>query len=226
MRIILDFDGVICDSAFEAFRVASCSVGNIPSIFDDRYDFRYLDFLKKRPIVGPAWNYFFVLQELDGSESKPWEKNSDATAFETKFFETRRAGRDENSAEWLRLHRFYEDIVHNLRRLDEPFDILTNKNSDAVIKLTEQEKLNARTVYSMAEMPNYYRKADFIYEIAKSEPVKFLDDHVKTVTEVNNMAFSYKNRVDANVANWGYVGTDSCDFGINRGEFWEWLMKT
>ena len=88
-RLILDFDGVVCDSAFEAFRIMLVAAGNTDSPLDPTFDDIYKDFARLRPRVSPAWNYYYVAEEILRDNVIEWSYTEPAALFERRFLETR-----------------------------------------------------------------------------------------------------------------------------------------
>jgi len=218
MKAFLDFDGVICDSAFEAFRIGLVVSGGVSDPMDNKLDDLYLDFLKKRADVGPAWNYLYVFQELLNDEWSHWDKTNTALDFQKKFFEVRAKFKTSSELDWLKLHKFYDDVVVAMNDSDIELNILTNKNKDPVKRLVDLVGLNIRNIYSMPEMENISSKADFLSGV--SGELKFIDDHPGIVREV----ISATNiSVDSKQASWGYCNEIVAGHAISIDKFGEWL---
>jgi FMN phosphatase YigB (HAD superfamily) len=205
-KIFLDFDGVLVDSAFEAFRVASACGGYIQTPFDASCDDRYSSFLKLRLKVAPAWNYYYVIREIFGTsvQKHKWVFTEEAKDFEMKFLKTRDAARKNRNKEWLSLHRKYFDLTW-LNNLDCA-EIVTNKPKNAVIDL-----LNfygccslASRVFDRSDWPDCHRKQSFIEARIQSEKVDsaiFVDDHAATLADLSE---NQQLVVKSFQASWGY----------------------
>ena len=222
-QIYLDFDGVICDSAFEAFRISLSVFGAIADPFDNTHDSLYPEFLKKRCYVGPAWNYHFVCQELLYNKWEAWTLNGDAECFQLKFFDMRSSARASNFERWLQLHQFYSEVISVLKASDVKLSILTNKDREPVETLLRFNDIRWQTVYSMTEFKEFKTKSIFFktkYPIDNTtNRVKFIDDSYEIASDV----VSKCDNVDVVQANWGYASRLIPGKNINLDEFGGWL---
>ena len=220
-ELFLDFDGVICDSAFEAFRVLLCTRGLIEDPFSSNLDQHYVDFISLRARVGPAWNYFFVFEELFGQRSTVWNVSDKALEFQAMFFSTREKWMEKAPDQWLRLHQFYPLVVSALSKLPaKSFYILTNKGSAAVSSLMELNDLSPKQIFSLSELAEFNTKASFL----KSRPgrVRFVDDHLETVLEARTQ-LSLKD--DVRWASWGYGKPNDTPHAMKIENFEKWLTN-
>ncbi|MDK2047646.1 hypothetical protein [Aliarcobacter butzleri] len=99
--IFLDFDGVLFDTVREAYSVAVITSSKYNSI--DEIDFEtehYQNFKKLRYLISPAWNYKYLLDELEQNKDLIKIKNNflnsisnasqkDYEEFENNFFSVR-----------------------------------------------------------------------------------------------------------------------------------------
>lgn len=215
-EIYLDFDGVICDSAFEAFRVGLVAHGASSSAYYNGLDYLYPKFLEKRAHVGPAWNYFYVFRELLENNWSPWLASDEAVMFQRVFFEER-AKACQQMEQWLRLHKFYPVVLDALKKSKKALNILTNKNSEPVFQLLEISGIEVADVFSMPELPEFRDKTDFLFKLGKN--VKFIDDHPSIVRGVMVGA----PNVDVKQAKWGYGVEWVLGKTIDEQHFEEWL---
>ena len=200
MKVILDFDGVICDSAFEAFRLSLLVDNKLDSIWDDSYDYLYPKFSILRKCVRPAWNYYFVCQEIFCSERKKWEIGPAALEFEINFFNTRRRLIAEDQPRYCALNLIYDE-AKCISRIG-PFEILTNKNLETVEMLLRHHGIcNYVKITSMSKMVGN-EKYDLLNDI--SEPCIFVDDSYQTIIDADKYS-STRNLL----ASWGYNDVES-----------------
>ena len=219
-EIVFDFDGVICDSAFEAFRIALSAERIIDNAFDPSMDHYYDEFLLKRSSVGPAWNYKFVLAEIFSNKWAPWVCDHEALDFQTRFFAERASAKSENYDNWIAMHRFYKEVEYAIRKAIGHLIILSNKNSDAIDDLLRFNNINNFTIYSMSEMAGFQCKVEFL-KSRFSKNVKFIDDHhdiIRTAiaADLNNARF----------ARWGYSSEYIEQHSLNLSQLEEWLYES
>ena len=65
--LFLDFDGVLFDTVREAYEVCRSTPSFLRQKFDEK---QYAEFLKFRPLVGPAWNYYFVMTAITNNDKE------------------------------------------------------------------------------------------------------------------------------------------------------------
>lgn len=213
---LFDFDGVICDSAFEAFRIMLTTIGKINNPFSDKYDFKYNDFYKKRMAVGPAWNYYYVALELFDNKWEPWIESEKTIKFSEDFFNCRRQAQ-EKTQDWLLLNPLYPGISNLL--LGKDISILTNKNYEPVCQILDANKIQYDKVYSMQDNVYFKSKVDFMNATFSDKKIKFIDDHLDIVSDVIGRAIF---EVDARHATWGYTDRflDGISLEFKRLENW------
>jgi CMP-N-acetylneuraminic acid synthetase len=91
--IFLDFDGVIVDSANEAYAITMLTTERIKTLSDlDLNSEHAVRFLKQRCHIGPAWNYYYLLKSIDDnkdlsfSEILPNEAGKEGKKFPRTIF--------------------------------------------------------------------------------------------------------------------------------------------
>lgn len=166
MRVLaLDFDGVICDSAREAFLVAlrtyatfrpdspllaevRSRLGSLEA--DPRSDPAYAAFLDLLPLGNRAEDFGVALlaieegarvsdqeqyDEFYGRQDDGWRRR-----FHRRFYEQRAALRDDHRRAWLDLHSVYEPLPEILSRLADDYHlaIATAKDAASVRILLEE----------------------------------------------------------------------------------------
>ena len=216
---MLDFDGVICDSAFEAFRMALTTVGEISHPFSEASDCLYSEFYEKRISVGPAWNYYYVMQELLNNKWAPWVENKASEQFVEKFFEVRRKAQQKKQ-KWLSLNPVYDNIVEILS--PHTVTILTNKSRDPVEKLLIYNKISYDYIISMPEHKRFKNKTDLMNHYYRDQNVKFIDDHIGIITDVRSRAMF---NVDARHASWGYTKDKIPAISLELKDLGNWLTN-
>lgn len=134
LKILLDFDGVLFNSAFEAFTVCNRTVAGRAGYRDDVTFDEFLDF---RSIVTDAWQYNLLYLQR-GDDKIPLllagvEPDANDWAFSREFF----AARAEmmNDAEWPKImspYEFFFMIRPLLIEFPHIFAILSTRNSASI----------------------------------------------------------------------------------------------
>ncbi|WP_394200981.1 cytidylyltransferase domain-containing protein [Marinagarivorans algicola] len=141
-HVFLDFDGVVFNSVKESFVVAMLAVGLASDLSDVDFDgAEYQAFRAMRYEVGPAWNYYYVMQSLGGGKlSIPSVKSVEAEKFETDFFAARKKLRNSSYSDWLALHEVYDGfapVIDMMRSNANKFSVITTKDESSVHSLLE-----------------------------------------------------------------------------------------
>jgi phosphoglycolate phosphatase-like HAD superfamily hydrolase len=217
MAIVFDFDGVICDTAFEAFRIALTTTGKIENPFSKEYDHLYQEFYSRRIHVGPAWNYYYVMQEMLNNVWEPWRDNNSSQNFSKDFFCVREEAQ-KNNIEWLKLNPIYDHIAQIIS--PHIITILTNKNKSPVEKLLKYYDIKFSEVISMPENVKFKSKVDLLNYKFKGQNIKFIDDHFGIVADVRSRATI---KIDARHASWGYTKDKVPGLSLEMEDLKEWL---
>ena len=99
--VFIDFDGVLFDTVREVYAVSMLTLNRSTRIIDINFESKHCEkFNQLRYLVGPAWNYYYVMQAVDkeplgsSSDLKKEYKNllnqqteEVHTSFEKKFFQ-------------------------------------------------------------------------------------------------------------------------------------------
>ena len=215
-KFIFDFDGVICDSAFEAFRIGATVAKLIHDPNDPSVDSLYTRFLKYRSKVGPAWNYYYVFQDIEKlSEvsSAHWTYNEKVSSFENEFFDTRRKFQEDDFSSWLSLHKSYDIVTAAIKKLNIKPVILTNKNYDPVSQLMTNYALEYDAILSTTDFSKDMRKIDIINEHLPNAKF-FIDDHLETIEACQ--AHKLSDELIIKYAVWGYGNKLHHKLGIDE----------
>jgi FMN phosphatase YigB (HAD superfamily) len=213
-RFFFDFDGVICDSSFEAFRILLYSSNLIDTPLSNAHDEKYEKFLELRSKVGPAWNYYYVSKELLSTDTISWVLNAPALKYQNLFFKNRSEFIKTNYAQWIKLHTIYENIEIILKKIDNII-ILTNKPSNPVIHILEHFGL-FNYVSKIISLPEtkYQSKLDFFQNCGDVSGI-FIDDHLETALTCHKFLHP---KILSLHANWGYHKGSISDKSISMKE--------
>lgn len=222
--LCLDFDGVLCDSIDECFVTAySAYYSDTIDTPDAAPIDNYRHFCRYRYLVAPADDFFLLfhafengIRELDRSIFEHLRTLTIPTRanFSSKFFQYRSA-RKQDSAQWIRLHRMYQQSSLVLLGDFPKFYIVTTKDRDSV------ERLAACHGYAHKLLGIYSREISvdksFLFEKLFSDTginpqrqrVIFVDDNQEHLEQVKKLP------LDSFLAGWGYTGPlENCTFPV------------
>lgn len=218
--VFLDFDGVLYNTVKEAYAVATITYGKYSSIEEIDYsNNHYKDFYKLRYLVGPAWNYKYILELMDTAiDMKDFERKykllindvdvDDYNGFEETFFINRNKIKKIDFDKWFRLNEpytFLNGIKKYLLNMQDKFFIVTTKDKETVLRLLEIENISFTSdrVYDKEDFQYHGSKSKIIESIITRENIKkaiFIDDsahHLQSCVNIPNLLLLQ--------ASWGYT---------------------
>lgn len=225
--IFLDFDGVLFDTVREAYAVSVISTGNYKSIDDINFDTEhYENFKKLRYLISPAWNYKYLLEELEKYQDdldrikenfmKKVEKASkeDYRDFEARFFSKRSYLKKVQYKRWLRLNvpfPFLLDIKYIFKDFKDFIYIVTTKDKETVLNLLNLENIefDSTRIFDKKDYEKLGSKKSIIKNlIKKNENNIFVDDsdrHIDNCSKIKGLKCFQPD--------WGYVNLNSKTIG-------------
>jgi CMP-N-acetylneuraminic acid synthetase/phosphoglycolate phosphatase-like HAD superfamily hydrolase len=229
--IFLDFDGVIVDSAKEAYAMAMLTTGRIRTLSElDLSSEHASRFLKQRCHIGPAWNYYYLLKSIDEDKDLvfldllPNEAGKDAKKFQEQFFATRQVIRNHFWDDWLGLNEIYKgsNVFIDLINENSNIVIVTTKDSPTVKVLLEKYGVEREiTIYDAKAYEDFGCKSLFIDDYIKRNYIKtslFIDDSISHLNKCN-----WVENLNTIQAKWGYVLSD--DYRDNKEEVVDSILK-
>ena len=215
--IFLDFDGVLFDTVREAYAVAMISQQQYDKIDDvDFFTPHYALFRKFRYLIAPAWNYLYLLHALDHCTEQNMERcyeqllektsPDDFTAFEKKFFNTRKNLIETDYEKWLALNQstsFMQRVSDILVKHYRQCYIITTKDKFTVMQLlhTVGVSFSEKHIFDKEDF-NKKDKGTIISDIMKENGTKealFIDDsrkHLNACQGIENLKLLQPD--------WGY----------------------
>jgi phosphoglycolate phosphatase-like HAD superfamily hydrolase len=222
--IFLDFDGVLFDTVKETYCVSmiTCERANTISEIDFETQ-HYHYFHKFRYLIGPAWNYYFLIGAIDEKLKEPEleinqtlqielenPKGNQHLLFEKRFFSSRRHLKKRDYACWESLIHPYP-IVADLRKLMEnhraSIYFITTRDRESVKHLLntyDLEFVNGH-IFSKEDLGKNSKKDLIQYLIKKNKITSsiFVDDlksNLAACKSIQNMTLLH--------ACWGYVAPE------------------
>lgn len=222
--IFLDFDGVIVDSAKEAYAIAMLTTGRIKTLSDLDINSEHAErFLSQRCHIGPAWNYYYLLKSIDENKDLfffdllPNEAGKDAKKFQEQFFATRQVIRNHFWDDWLDLNEIYNgsEVFIDLINQYTNIVIVTTKDAPTVKALLVKYGVSREvTIFDAKSYEDFGCKSLFMDDYIKSNYIKrslFIDDSISHLDKCN-----WVENLKTVQARWGYVLPD--DYSDNKEE--------
>lgn len=230
--IFLDFDGVIVDSAKEAYAMAMLTTGKIKLLSELDLNSEHANrFLQQRCHIGPAWNYYYLLKAIDENKDSlftellPSEAGKDSKSFQEQFFATRQVIRNHFWDEWLSLNTLYNgsDKLINLINENDNIVIVTTKDAQTVDALLTKYKVTRKVdIYDAKSYEEFGCKSLFMDDYIKNNAIKrslFIDDSKSHLSKC-----SWIEGLKTIQAQWGYVLPE--DYMDNKDEVIKSIMDT
>lgn len=220
--VFLDFDGVLFDTLREAYAVSMIANNRLATITEiDFGSEHFLNFDQLRYLVGPAWNYYYVMKAID---NKPFNKNNNLVAkykslmnqskleeyrnFEQKFFEVRQKLREKEHEGWLSIifpYKIVECLLPIINEHKENFFLVTTRDRESVGDLLNLHSVDIldSNIYTKTEYESHKSKRNLIQSLITRYSIKeglFIDD-----LEEHLLACATIEALSTIQAKWGYV---------------------
>ena len=214
--LILDFDGVLVDSAFECW--SRClDVCKSDKVFSNTKFNETLknSFFKYRYLVGPAREFYFLMKSLSHSFNPEDVKENfrkfssldklKSEEFEKNFFLSRKIAKQNNKKKWIESNYFFEPVIKLARVFSDKnrLFIATLKDKKSVIDLLKYKNLNINDSHIL-DLGYGDNKFDHISKILKinsnlsTNNFMFIDDNIKHIMETAPLGIS------TFLATWAY----------------------
>jgi phosphoglycolate phosphatase-like HAD superfamily hydrolase len=175
--LVLDFDGVICDSVDESFASSWIAYFNLYLARHPAYMPVSLrrDFARLRPLVRGGADFMLIQEILDKGERATSQSEFDAIAhaageekmklFHELFYQARAEMLEKDRKSWLSLNRIYQHVVAVFSRLPHGASvyILSTKKPEFIAEILAAKDISLpreRILYSGSE-----RKLDIVARI-------------------------------------------------------------
>jgi phosphoglycolate phosphatase-like HAD superfamily hydrolase len=230
--LVLDFDGVISDSAPEAFEVAWRTYRDLrPESRLARVDRAelYRGFLALMPFGNRAEDYGAALAALDDGTPLPDQDGYDAYraardeawlhAYHRRFYEVRTALSEHDREAWLALLRPYRPFVALLRHRAGtcPYAIATAKDRRSVdLLLAAYGIADLFAPERVLDKETGVSKSAHLEQLARREGLAF-SDLTFVDDKVNHLDSAAPLGVRCALAAWGYNGPREHDLARARG---------
>lgn len=221
--LVLDFDGVICDSIDECF---ACSwvayfnlyLGRRPSYMPVSLR---RDFARLRPLVRGGADFMVIQEILDTGKSAPDQREFDALArkegenklkqFHDLFYKVREEMLEKDRGSWLAMNRIYPHMAAAFSRFPAgaPVYILSTKKPEFIAEILSAGRITMpreRILYSGSQ-----RKMDIVQRVGVEggfRETTFVDDQIDHLVAGEAPAPGVPGNgasIRVFLATWGYV---------------------
>ncbi len=213
--VFLDFDGVLFDTVEEAYTVAV----NTKMYEDKTFPEHAIDMFREyRPLIGPAWQYYYILESIvyhkELIPTKDFLYTEETRAFENDFFQSRKALKHRDFRAWIELNKKY-DFLDKLKNLDKTkkdavaFFIITTKDKQTVLDLLSINHIDFISqdhIFGAKSFQQYGSKRNIIEKVLGKQEYQaiFVDDSHKHLSLCENI-----RNLQLLQASWGYIDQTS-----------------
>jgi phosphoglycolate phosphatase-like HAD superfamily hydrolase len=218
--VFLDFDGVLFDTVREAYAVSMISLDRSNRTSDIDFGSKHFEkFNQLRYLVGPAWNYYYVMKaveegpstddlEIDYKSLLDQQTQGEHCSFEKKFFQTRQQLREKEHDHWLSMifpYNIVEDLRIIMRKFKEHFFLVTTRDRESVKDLMDLHNMDIldSNIFAKTEYESYRSKKHIIkslidkYQIEEALFIDDLEEHLESCGTIEGLSTIQ--------AKWGYV---------------------
>jgi hypothetical protein len=216
MKIILDFDGVLFDTAYEAYIVSCLAYQEVTA---GSIEINYCQFLEYRHLVGPAWNYKYIIDFLSNSASvQPKDSIANAVVedyavFEKAFFATRNRLKEADFSNWIALNKPYDFFfyIKKLSLVIENIYVVSTKDKESIVDILGFNgfPVSREKIFGANDFNKYKTKGNLILsELVLGDGfIVFIDDMKKHLESLPDCATGCLKIQPS----WGYIDPRDVD---------------
>ncbi|MEZ5679674.1 MAG: hypothetical protein R3E14_00050 [Erythrobacter sp.] len=203
VKFVLDFDGVLFNSAFEAYSVANLATASNPSF---RQDITYEEFLEFRSVVTDAWQYnrlYNATRNVPASALRDVSPDESDWFFSRTFFEARKTiMADPDWPKVMPPYDFFLLIKPLLLRYPKRFAVLSTRNVQSIRETMAFHDADVLPVFGQEDIRRVGSKLAVAKEQRWLEPGQWL---IVYVDDMNNHLEPFEGQIHLPLhANWGY----------------------
>ncbi|HUI72289.1 MAG TPA: HAD family hydrolase [Spirochaetia bacterium] len=222
--LVLDFDGVICDSIDECFASSWVAYFNLYLGRKPAYMPVSLrkNFARLRPLVRGGADFMLIQEILDRGERASRQSEFDAIArragdekmrlFHELFYQAREEMLEKDRESWLSMNRIYPHVTaaFSALRPNARVYVLSTKKPEFIAEILSAKNITLareRILYSGTE-----RKLDIVERVGQEAGLSettFIDDQIDHLlceeAAAPDIARTSQCRIKALLATWGYV---------------------
>lgn len=201
--ILLDFDGVLFNSAYEAYQVCEYMAKGKPIY---RHDLSFDEFMSFRSQLTDAWQFSRLYQKdrilRDITKLNEILPDQNDWAFAEQFFEARAEMiKDHEWAKLMSPYPFFYQLRPLLINYQQSFKILSTRNKASIQRALEFFEADGIDVYGQEDIREHGSKLG----VAKHNHWLDSSDYVVYVDDMNSHLEPFENEVNLCLhAGWGY----------------------
>lgn len=206
LQFLLDFDGVLFNSAFEAYTVANLATSGRSGF---RQDVSYEEFLEYRSVVTDAWHYNRLYSQshpVPAALLHSVEPDDEDWAFSSAFFEARKQVMSD--PEWPKVmppYDFFLLLKPLLLEKPERFAILSTRNTQSIREALAFHDADVIRVFGQEDIRRLGSKLGVAEEQRWLERGKWL---VVYIDDMNSHLEPFEGQIHLPLhADWGYDGS-------------------
>lgn len=201
--ILLDFDGVLFNSAYEAFQVCEWTARRNSGL---RTRVTFEEFMEFRSVVTDAWQFNRLYSQdrqlKDLSALPSMEPDGDDWLFASEFFKSREElMKDVDWAKVMSPYPFFHQIKRLINANANYFKILSTRNEESIERTLEFYGINKIDSFGQAAIRQFGSK------LAVARSMRWLNEETFAVyiDDMNSHLEPFQGQVDLCVhAGWGY----------------------
>jgi len=226
--IFLDLDGVLFDTAKEAYCLCALTLNRARSPKEVNFSSRHFKIFEKyRFLINCAADYYYLMKNIDEKIDRitidvreEFEKLRtvalpEACEFEKNFLAKRRYVKDNHYADWISLnapYAFLSKVRSLIKKNKDKFFVITTKDEETVLKLLEINGVEflKKNILGRKAFRKFGSKGKIIRFIKDKHKMRrsiFVDDskeHLSSCADINGLKLVH--------AGWGYVASEDKSF--------------
>jgi hypothetical protein len=215
IKFVLDFDGVLFNSAFEAFSVSNKATAGRN---DFRQDITYEEFLSYRAVVTDAWQYnrlYSREHSLPAGVLRGFKPEEIDWAFARDFFDARKAiMADPNWPKVMPPYDFFFLLKPLLLKHPDRFTILSTRNVQSIHETLAFHGADVLHIFGQEDIRRFGSK----FGIAQDQ--RWLDGgkwFIVYVDDMNSHLEPFEGQIHLPLhADWGYDRGTPCSLSANQ----------
>jgi phosphoglycolate phosphatase-like HAD superfamily hydrolase len=226
--IFLDLDGVLFDTAREAYCLCVLTMDRARSLKEVNFSSRHFKiFEEHRFLINCAADYYYLMKNIDdkinritidvreGFERMRRLALSEACEFERNFLDKRRYVKNNHYSDWVLLNApyvFLSKVRLLFKKEKDKFFVITTKDEETVRKLLEINGVEflKKNIFGRKAFRKFGSKGEIIKHIKDRHNMRrsiFVDDskeHLSSCADIKGLKLMH--------AGWGYVANKEKSF--------------
>jgi len=222
--LILDFDGLLVDSAPECWLRCVDATQVDASLKSLNYSHpNKKAFLRMRYLVGPAYEFYFLMKSLEGytSDADVEKKftslseceNKNARRFVEYFFNSRVMAQKADMKSWIKSNNFFLPAIDMAKRFSKlgRLYIATMKDEESVLELLKYHNIECDESKVLGRRYGDDKSSHLSYVIDQYPLMRrndflFMDDNIRHIDEI------YSLGIKSALVTWGYGSESSISY--------------